>query len=137
MVFEKCSKTGTMGLKSMKIYFGAGKRSNSYTTNIILNATIFQKLRQTILEPLSYSKNEHSLRPDRNSDRTGTGSPDWDHFGRNRTRTGPDITSQKKLPNSTGLARSTGLAGFLPDFLNFNTQLTSHKNKYGRFNFDI
>ena len=65
-----------------------------------------------------------------NSDQTGTG-PDLNHFDRNRTGTGPEpdrITSQKML---------TGFDGFFTGFLNFNTQLTSHKHKYSSFNFEI
>ena len=125
-----------MGLKSMKIYFGAGKRSNSYTTNIILNATIFQKLAKLFWNLYLILKMNTVC--DRIEILT---EPEPDHrIGIILAGTGPEpdrITSQKKLPDSTGLARSTGLAGFLPDFLNFNTQLTSHKNKYGSFNFDI
>ena len=52
----------------------------------------------------------------------GTGpEPDW-------------ITSQKKL---TGFDRIGRIGHILPDLKNFNTQLTSHKHKYGSFYFEI
>ena len=57
--------------------------------------------------------------------------PEPDRINNILARTGlepePDNMPEYFLPNSTGLAR------FLPDFSNFNTQLTSHKCKHGRF----
>ena len=56
-----------------------------------------------------------------NSDLTGP-----DRIGVILAGTGPDYKPEKL----TGLAGSTE---FLPEFKNLNTQLTSHKHKYGSF----
>ena len=54
-------------------------------------------------------------------------------FGRNRTGTGPDYKPEKV--NRIGRIDRNGR--IFNGFLNFNTQLTSHKHKHGSFNFEI
>ena len=66
-------------------------------------------------------------------------------FWPDRNRTGfesfwpePDrITSQKMLTRFDRICRIDRIGRIFTGFLNFNTQLTSHKHKYGSFNFEI
>ena len=64
----------------------------------------------------------------KNYDRTGLGSF-WPEPDR--------ITSQKMLTGYDRICRIDRIGRIFTGLLNFNTQLTSHKHKYGSFNVEI